>query len=63
METNASTNVMRTDMLFRSPSVTSIILRNVSLAHINNDGWYVIDKIFKYVCGIFQGLQGKKFCL
>jgi hypothetical protein len=28
-----------------------------------NDGWYVIDKIFKDVCGIFQGLEGKKFCL
>jgi hypothetical protein len=63
IETSASTNVMRTNMLFRSPSVTSIILKNVSLAHINNVGWYAIDEIFKDVCGIFQGLQVKKFCL
>jgi hypothetical protein len=63
METSVSTNVMRTNMPFISPSITSIILKNVSLSHINNDGWYVIDKIFKYVCGIFQGLQGKNFCL
>ena len=50
-------------MLFRSPTVTSIVLKNVSLAHINNDGWYTIDEIFKDVCRIFQGLQVKKFCL
>jgi hydrogenase maturation factor len=50
-------------MFFISPTITSIILNNVSLAHINNDGWYAIDEIFKDVCGIFQGLQVKKFCL
>ena len=50
-------------MLFGSPTVTSIILKNVSLAHINNDGWDTNDEIFKVVCGIFQGLQVKKFYL
>ena len=50
-------------MLFGSPTVTSIILKNVSLAHINNDGWYDIDEIFKDLCWIFQGLQVKKFFL
>jgi hypothetical protein len=62
-ETSASTNVIRTNMLFGSPTVTSIILKNVSSSHINNDGWDTIDEIFKDVCGIFQGLQVKKFCL
>ena len=50
-------------MFFISLTITSIILKNISLAHINNDGWYDIDEIFKDLCGIFQGLQVKKFFL
>jgi hypothetical protein len=43
-------------MFFGSPTITSIILKNVFLVHINNDGWDTNVEIFKYVCGIFQGL-------
>jgi hypothetical protein len=53
IETSSSNNVIRINMFFRSPTITYIVLKNVSLAHINNDGWYTNDEIFKYVCGIF----------
>ena len=53
-ETSASTNEIRTNMIFRSPIVTSIVLKNVSLAHINNNGWNTNDKIFKDVLGSFR---------
>jgi hypothetical protein len=52
-ETSASTNVIRTNLFFRYRTIRSIVLKNVSLDHINNDGWYTKDEIFKDVCVIF----------